>query len=160
MKTNISSSTVPTEAAGPSYHQFPAQAARIPTSYSQLQLDALQAANSSPQASREQTLTTHVSSPHLTGLNRDNSWPVEGFGDLHLSGGEPRIFPGVVSRSQRRDSVARKGSISETDDYASAGTPRKGKSSASGKVVDGTVKERDEEEQSDEEMEEAGGRDA
>jgi len=56
--------------------------------------------------------TSLVSPQH--GISREASWPVEGFGDLHLSGSEPRIFPGLVSRSQRRDSQ-RQGSSSEAD---------------------------------------------
>jgi AMP deaminase len=56
-----------------------------------------------------------LSSPHLKSTTRESSWPLEGFADLHLSGSEPRIFPGVVSRTQRRDSLVRKGSVSETD---------------------------------------------
>jgi AMP deaminase len=77
---------------------------------------------------------------------------VEGFGDLHLSASEPRIFPGIVSRNQRRNSHARKGSISETDDLVSVGTARKGKGKGR---MDSAVDEED----SDGEMEEAGGMD-
>jgi len=77
---------------------------------------------------------------------------VEGFGDLHLSGSEPRIFPGVVSRNQRRDSLVRKGSLSETDDHGSVGTSRKGGKGKGNRSYDGAV-----EEESDKELEEAGG---
>jgi AMP deaminase len=67
---------------------------------------------------------------------------------LHLSGSEPRIFPGVVSRTQRRDSQVRKSSWSETDESVGTRT-RKGT-----KGMDEAV-----EEESDKEMEEAGGSD-
>jgi len=91
-------------------------------------------------------------SPHLSGKGRESSWPVEGFGVLHLSGSEPRIFPGVVSRTQRRDSLVRQNSMSETDDHANAGMLGKGKA-AQRKSFDGAV----EEEERDGEIEEAGG---
>jgi AMP deaminase len=92
-----------------------------------------------------------MTSPLLASLAREPSWPVEGFGDLHLSGSEPKIFPGIVSRRQRRDSL-RKSSMSETDDPGSVSTSRKGKGT---KGYDGVVNE--ELEDSDGEMEEAGG---
>jgi len=77
---------------------------------------------------------------------------------LHLSASEPRIFPGLVSRKQRQDSVVRKSSQSENDDLASIGTSRRGESSIKGK--ERKVDEDDEEEEtSDYEMEEAGGSD-
>jgi len=80
---------------------------------------------------------------------------MESFGDLHLSGSEPRIFPGVVSRTQRRDSragaAARQGSMSENDGDGSVG-----KTKGKGRALDGSV---DEKEESDAEMEEAGGLD-
>lgn len=77
---------------------------------------------------------------------------------MHLSASEPRIFPGLVSRKQRQDSVVRKSSQSENDDLASIGTSRRGESSIKGK--ERKVDEDDEEEEtSDYEMEEAGGSD-
>ena len=77
---------------------------------------------------------------------------------MHLSASEPRIFPGLVSRKQRQDSVVRKSSQSENDDLASIGTPRRGESSVKGK--ERKVDEDDEEDEaSDYEMEEAGGSD-
>jgi AMP deaminase len=45
-------------------------------------------------------------------------WSQEGFKDTHLSGHEPRYFPGMMARASRRDSV-RQGSIHELDDVAS-----------------------------------------
>ena len=76
--------------------------------------------------------------------------------DLHLSPSEPRIFPGLVSRSQRRDSL-RQSSMSETDRDESGSTMRSGKGTA---TVDGTADGVNEAvEESDGEYEEAGGRD-
>jgi len=92
-----------------------------------------------------------LASPNLTGISRETSWPLDGFADLHLSGSEPRIFPRVVSRRQRRDAV-RKGSRSEADDQAYAGHSKR---NSKGKSLEGAV----EEEESDSEMEEAGGMD-
>lgn len=143
------------------YQQFPAQAARIPASHSQVQLDHLQQgqAHGSPLTRPNSNLT----SPHISGLTREASWPLEAFSDLHLSASEPRIFPGVVSRTQRRDSIVRKSSMSETDDVHSTGTSRKsdkGKRNALDGAVEEEMEEGDEEEQeSDGDMEEAGGRD-
>ncbi len=85
---------------------------------------------------------------------------------MHLSGSEPRIFPGVVSRTQRRDSkagmVARRGSASETDGDGSVGKGSIGNVKGRGRgALDGSVDEKGEagEQESDEEMEEAGGAD-
>ncbi|KAK2624304.1 hypothetical protein QTJ16_006254 [Diplocarpon rosae] len=128
MKANVSTTGHP-EPAQQTYQQFPAQAARIPTSHSQVPLDMMQAGTS-------RTSST-LASPHISGLG-------EAFSDLHLSASEPRIFPGMVSRTQRKDS-ARKSSMSETDEVVE----RKGKVTS----LDGAV-----EEESDGDMEEAGGR--
>jgi AMP deaminase len=50
-------------------------------------------------------------------MSREQSWPADGLRDLHLSGSEPRIFPGVVSRTQRKDSLLSKdGKGSENGD--------------------------------------------
>jgi len=108
VRTNASTSITTLESASavPSqaYQQFPSQAARIPPSHA-VHLDTQQHGSSIhlPQSS------AHPSS------SRVNGDYVENFGDLHLSGSEPRIFPGIVSRTQRRDSV-RKGSMNENDE--------------------------------------------
>jgi AMP deaminase len=154
----------------PSYQQFPAQAARIPVSYSQTKLDTHppqpqqeEGSPLQPTTSRDHTRNSSiVMSPKPAGVARETSWPVDGYGDLHLSGSEPRIFPGVVSRTQRRDSKAgqavRQGSQSETDGDGSVGKGSVGKSRARGNTaLDGSVNERAGE--SDGEMEEAGGND-
>ncbi|KAF4629573.1 hypothetical protein G7Y89_g8573 [Cudoniella acicularis] len=161
MKTNVSSNATGAESSALSYHQFPAQAARIRTSKSQVQLDLQQPthANGNPplhSASRDSTQRNSlVSSPHLGSASREALWPVEGFSDLHLSASEPRIFPGIVSRSQRRDSLVRKSSMSETDDHPASSTSsnKRGRSSST-KFADVAVEE---EQESDDDMEEAGG---
>ncbi|KFY38853.1 hypothetical protein V495_06332 [Pseudogymnoascus sp. VKM F-4514 (FW-929)] len=81
MKTNISSATIPHEQS-----PFPAQAARFP--------HPRPAANTSAPAA----------APAPTNVSTDSLQPVSaGLQDLHLSGHEPKFFPGVLSRSQRRD---------------------------------------------------------
>lgn len=177
LKTNASSSTMHLDSSSSQapYQQFPAQAARIPHSLSQVHMESQNMGRdghqSQPASSRDHTRanSTNVTSPNLQGLTRETSWPVEAFGDMHLSGSEPRIFPGVVSRTQRRDSLVKRGSMSETDDIASAGTSRKSttgtwKSRGVEPSMDGAVEEREEEadeerEDSDREYEEAGGMD-
>lgn len=123
-----------TESAVPPYQPFPAQSARIPTSHSQVHLDN-GAAHGSPRDNRS------VPSPHLNSISREQSWPLESFTDLHLSGSEPRIFPGLVSRNHLR-----KSSMSETDGE------RKGKGSVRG--GEGVVQEEEEEEAEEREREE------
>lgn len=55
-----------------------------------------------------------------------SQWPAEGFKDPHLSGHEPRYFPGMMARASRRDS-ARQGSMHDSDDVISArSAPKKG----------------------------------
>ncbi|RDW88140.1 hypothetical protein BP6252_00172 [Coleophoma cylindrospora] len=144
LKTNVSATTLETASHIPAYSPFPAKSARIPTSHSHGQLHSDSPSKPHSQASQQ------ASSPHIasTGIPREQSWPIDGFGDLHLSASEPRIFPGVVSRTQRRESGARKSSQSEMDTERSVG---KGK----GVMKDGVVAE----ELSDGDMEEAGGMD-
>lgn len=111
--------------ASQQYQHFPAQAARIPPSHSQLHLDSH--ITSQPKGTHspsgyatpnQQTQPNSLyNSPHSANKGRESSWPLEGFTDLHLSGSEPRIFPGVVSRKQRRDSI-RKDSGTESDEHA------------------------------------------
>jgi AMP deaminase len=161
-KTIASSSSVAADSM-PSYQQFPAQAARIPINHSQTKLDSHTQQPTQENGSPLQPTTSidHarkssvVMSPKLAELAKETSWPVEGYGDLHLSGSEPRIFPGVVSRTQRRDSKAgqavRQGSQSETDGDGSVGKGR----ARGNTTLDGSVDEKTGE--SDGEMEEAGG---
>ena len=157
MKTNASSSIAPVEGSQ-QYHQFPAQAARIPVTHSREQPDTHQGSQPTDSPlqyihSREASVhNANMASPLLASLAREPSWPVEGFGDLHLSASEPRIFPGIVSRNQRRDSLVKRGSMSETDDYGSVGTTKNGKGKSR---MNGAVEEED----SDGDMEEAGGMD-
>lgn len=44
-------------------------------------------------------------------------WALDGMKDMHLSGSEPRIYPGMISRRQRSNSL-RKSSMHEGDDRA------------------------------------------
>lgn len=45
------------------------------------------------------------------------SWPIDGMKDASLSGSEPRIYPGMISRRQRTNSL-RQGSGHEADGTA------------------------------------------
>lgn len=65
---------------------------------------------------------THAS--HPAGVNHTtpqatSSWPIESMKDGHLSGSEPRIYPGMISRRQRTNSL-RQSSTHESDERASA----------------------------------------
>ncbi|KAH6646493.1 hypothetical protein BKA67DRAFT_584525 [Truncatella angustata] len=70
------------------------------------------------------------SSPHVADKNVTSDshaqWPTEGFKEMHLSGHEPRYFPGMMARASRRDSM-RQGSMHESDDVGSTrSAPKKG----------------------------------
>jgi len=53
--------------------------------------------------------------PSIPSTLADVAWQVDGIRDSHLSGSEPRYFPGIVTRSQRRNST-RQSSAHESDD--------------------------------------------
>lgn len=85
---------------------------------------------------------THTS--HSTGGNHatpqsTNSWPIDSIKDVHLSGSEPRIYPGMISRRQRTNSL-RQSSTHESDERASA------------KMVVSAVAESEEEEEATDEQ--------
>lgn len=63
---------------------------------------------------------------------------LDGMKDMHLSGSEPRIYPGMISRRQRTDSL-RKSSMHEGDDRGASatGTPKRGLSGTEGAVEEG-----------------------
>lgn len=48
---------------------------------------------------------------------QQSGWALDGMKDMHLSGSEPRIYPGMISRRQRGNSL-RKSSTHEGDDRA------------------------------------------
>lgn len=80
------------------------------------------------------------------GVAREASWPVERMRDLHLNGSEPRIFPGVISRTQRRDSLAKgntNGSV--TGSAGNASVLRLGGDAAEDENGDGVDDEHNEE---------------
>lgn len=89
----------------------------------ELSLNDLTAHNTN--SSREAPSRLSQNSQPLPNLTREPSWPINAF---HVSGTEPKIFPGALSRAQRRDSFARegRGSVSENDDYLGI-TIKKGK---------------------------------
>lgn len=102
------------------YHPNP-QAARMSQSRSGVDLpSSAHGSHHSGVAPREapaqHTSTSAMPSPRLT----HTSEVVGGMRDLHLNGSEPRIFPGVISRPQRRGSLiskdgSRQSSGHETD---------------------------------------------
>jgi AMP deaminase len=63
------------------------------------------------------------------------SWPIDGMMDASLSGSEPRIYPGMISRRQRTNSL-RQGSGHEAD-----GTAKKTPSGNMGEVEEEAVEE-------------------
>lgn len=66
------------------------------------------------------THTAHsagVSHPPLA--QPTNSWPIDSMKDGHLSGSEPRIYPGMISRRHRTNSL-RQSSTHESDERATA----------------------------------------
>lgn len=106
MKTNLSSAAVTVESYAAPYQPFLAQSARLHPSKSHPDL-TLQV---NPAAKKDNTRpNSTVTSPRIASLAKEGSWSVDRLRDLHLSGSEPRIFPGVVSRTQRRDSLAKNG---------------------------------------------------
>jgi len=147
LKANTSSANLLTEtntSQQQTYQQFPAQAARVPHSYSQVNLDQSQ----SHQVLRKTPSKEQVShnSPHVGSLQREATWPMtEGFGDLHLTASEPRMFPGLVSK-KRSDSV-RQSSMHENDALEKEKERGRGESDS------------EDEGRSDYSFEEAGGRD-
>ncbi|KAL1865484.1 AMP deaminase [Diaporthe australafricana] len=63
------------------------------------------------------------------------SWPIDGMKDASLSGSEPRIYPGMISRRQRTNSL-RQGSTHESD-----GTAKRMGSGNMDEVEEDTVEE-------------------
>jgi AMP deaminase len=104
LKTNVSSTLPATESThSHPYHPFPSQAARIP-SQTHLTTSQEPLPTTTPDPRAELSAVASASSIMLVPTE---NWSVEGFRDRHLSASEPRIFPGVVSRHQRRASSSR-----------------------------------------------------
>ncbi|KAM5356350.1 hypothetical protein ACJ41O_002996 [Fusarium nematophilum] len=57
---------------------------------------------SSPSAPSYHTAT--VGSPTAISTSRDQTWPSDAMADLHLSGSDPRMFPGIFTRGHRTGS--------------------------------------------------------
>jgi AMP deaminase len=81
-----------------------------------------------------------------------------GFRDLHVSGSEPRIFPGLVSHAKRRDSLKsqNRGNVEGPNRHNKRGS----RSGLDGNADELREEEEDDEEgerESDEDAEEAGG---
>ncbi|TPX17425.1 uncharacterized protein E0L32_003068 [Thyridium curvatum] len=112
-----------------SYSALPQAAARLPASQQQQSQEATTTSNNSPYMGPVSTTTSSqilpgasvVASPLSSGVVNNNNpsregsstWPQLDGSNTHLSGDEPRYFPGVVSRTQRRQS-----SLHESDEGA------------------------------------------
>jgi AMP deaminase len=97
----------------------------------------------------------HQASAQPVSLTRETSFPNDDFRDLHVSGSEPKIFPGVVSRNQRRDSLAKERSgFSENEQTILLS---KGTYGGSGRLGVHDTADEDQLERTDADMEEAGG---
>ncbi|KAI0124640.1 AMP deaminase 2 [Xylariales sp. AK1849] len=59
-----------------------------------------------------------ISGSPKSASHRESQWPNEGLREMHLSGHEPRYFPGMMARASRRDSM-RQGSVHDSDDAGS-----------------------------------------
>lgn len=135
MKTNMSAATVESH-PNASYHPFPAQAARTRPPG----LDATPTASAHSRDASQTHNGSIVASPRMSSVSREQSWPLDGLRDLHLNGSEPRIFPGVVSRTQRRDSlINQEVKANQTDENALARNSSRALSSRKG--LDGSVEE-------------------
>lgn len=69
-----------------------------------------------PTSSPAMTAQQQHGSP--SGGQQQPGWALDGMKDMHLSGSEPRIYPGMISRRQRTNSL-RKSSMHEGDDRVS-----------------------------------------
>ena len=87
------------------------QAARLPGSYSSADMRSLDTRDS--QQGDGNTLPRPTSANFSSPISTSGNW-VDSLGQSHISGTEPRIFPGVVHERTRRGSL-RKGSGSEKD---------------------------------------------
>ena len=78
------------------------------------------APTSSPAVATPQQPNSAPAPPGPGAVQSAASWPIDGMMDASLSGSEPRIYPGMISRRQRTNSL-RQGSGHEAD-----GTAKKG----------------------------------
>lgn len=65
--------------------------------------------------------TSHSAGVSHQSPQSTNPWPLDSMKDVHLSGSEPRIYPGMISRRQRTNSL-RQSSTHESDERATAKT--------------------------------------
>lgn len=90
-----------------------------------------------PSTSANSVLQGPITGSPLTLQREPAQWPTEDFRDTHLSGHEPRYFPGMMSRVSRRDSL-RKSSVHESDDAGSSRSSLK-RGAAAAKDADGAA---------------------
>lgn len=79
-------------------------------------------ASADPSTSAAGQHSTMVGSPN--GLSSPQTWPSDGMADMHLSGSDPMMFPGIFTRGHRTGSFRNLGQAAEeqkpNDDVASA----------------------------------------
>lgn len=132
-RSNPFSGRLPYDNSQHTYQQFPAQASRIPPSQTQPQQYVDTTAPQAQAAPYANGNANEVTPPRNVLPPKEAPWSaVEGLTGAHLTGSEPRIFPGVVSRSHRRSSSARQGSMSENDDHSSVSTIRRNNATGEG----------------------------
>lgn len=137
--TRISPVIPAQQARGPQSPSFPAQQARLPPSSSAVDMTTLSGRENlsigAAALSRRQSSSVV---PSTSAQGPTSRWPAEGIAHAGMIAGEPRIFPGVVSKSARRDSI-RQGSMSERD--------REGSASQRAKIPLSSVGTRDEQQE-------------
>lgn len=84
------------------------------SSQSQMELNAGYGGLANQKDAGSSILSGSVCSSPLA-AKREEPWATDSMRETHLSGDEPRYFPGLVARAQRRDSV-RQPPTQETDD--------------------------------------------
>ncbi|KAI9713302.1 MAG: hypothetical protein M1812_006661 [Candelaria pacifica] len=122
---------------------FPAQAARLPISNTNHEMAGThQHPGFRDESGRPRRSASTVS---ISGPGQHQSWQTDGIGHSHISGAEPRIFPGIVSR-QRKGSQQRQGSSSENDGSISAvvGSRKSTLKDREAPILDEAVTEEDE----------------
>lgn len=121
---------------------YPAQAARIPVSYSSVDTTT---PNKQPKEQPTEQHRNPIRSSSMTTTTGGQNL-VDVMGQMHIDGAAPRMFPGVVHERTRRGSV-RQGSSSEKHAERSAAMtgdpPRSGIEGTSGQVLGMSVSEED-----------------
>lgn len=118
MYTSYGEPSVSQSAAGPSGTGSAASNTPLKTNLNVDAISSLPQRMGPPPTSSPAIQPTHPS-PSVggghPGPQPTNSWPIDGRKDAHLSGSEPRMSPGMISRRQRANSL-RQSSMHESDE--------------------------------------------